>query len=213
MATIDSSVVIVRDLGLVDYQATFIQMKEFTLQRDESTIDEFWILQHYPVYTQGYTSTELPRGVSSIPVISSDRGGKITYHGPGQLVIYLLLDLKRQQLGVRRLVASVQSTIIELLRQNRIFSETRSGAPGVYVEGRKIASLGFRVSRGCCYHGLSLNVDMDPNPFNSIDPCGMKGLEVTTTKNLGVNSPIHEMAENCINLLVQEFGYSKAVKL
>ena len=176
--------VIVRKLGKVDYRETCTKMQEFTKTRTGETVDEFWILQHDPVYTQGYSCTQQPFLHTSIPVVATDRGGQITYHGPGQLIIYLLLDIKRRNQGVRHFVQAIESAIIATLRRYRIEGQTRLKAPGVYVGEKKIASLGIRVSRGCTYHGLSLNVDLDTEPFRAIDVCGIKGLEVTTMRML-----------------------------
>ena len=180
-----------RDLGLVDYAPTWRAMQEFTSTRDASTGDEIWRLQHPSVYTLGLAGkTEHRLSENAIPLLKIDRGGQITYHGPGQLVVYLLLDLRRRGLGIRDLVRRIEESLLALLASYDIGGETRSGAPGVYVEGAKIAALGLRVRHGCCYHGLALNVDMDLAPFAAINPCGFPGLAVTQLRDLGIHDSI-----------------------
>ena len=203
--------VVVRRLGLVNYQDAFDRMRLFSSKRDADTVDEFWLLQHQPVYTQGYSCKLVPVGSTDIPVISTDRGGQITYHGPGQIIVYLLLDLRRRNQGIRNLVHLVESAIIAILDSYGVEGETRPDAPGVYVLGQKIASLGIRIARGCSYHGLSLNVDMDTAPFMLIDVCGIRGLEVTTFRQLGIHADINEVEENCISRLSDKLGYNKIV--
>lgn len=176
---------IVRRLGLVDYEPTWQRMQAFTLARTAGTEDELWLVQHPPVFTQGQSGKpeHLLRD-AGIPVVQIDRGGQITYHGPGQIVVYLLLDLRRRDLKVRELVRRMEQAIIDLLAQYDIHGERREGAPGVYVQGAKIAALGLRVKNGCTYHGLALNVDMDLSPFAAINPCGYAGMAVTQMKDL-----------------------------
>ncbi len=175
-----------RQLGRCDYHATWEQMQRFTDERTSGTPDELWLLEHPPVFTLGQAGRrEHLLDPGDIPVIQVDRGGQVTYHGPGQLIAYLLLDLRAAGLGIRRLVELMEQAIIELLRDYDIEAETRAGAPGVYVTGRKIAALGLRVRRGCSFHGLALNVDMDLEPFSRINPCGYQGLEVTQIRDLG----------------------------
>ncbi|MBI4192106.1 MAG: lipoyl(octanoyl) transferase LipB [Betaproteobacteria bacterium] len=178
----------VRRLGLADYEATWRAMQDFTASRDAPTRDELWLLEHPPVYTLGIAgkSEHLPRVANGIPVIRTDRGGQITYHGPGQLVAYLLLDMRRRGLSVRPLVRLMECAVIGLLAEYGIAASGRTAAPGVYVGNAKVAALGLRIRRGCCYHGLALNVDMDLSPFHAINPCGFPGLEVTQTRDLGV---------------------------
>ena len=190
--------VVVRWLGIVDYQETLSQMIRFTAERKPNTPDEFWILQHTPVYTQGYSCNLLPQQATEIPVVATDRGGQITYHGPGQLIIYLLLDVKRRKHGIRQLVRCIESAIVDVLQAYGVYGETKLDAPGVYVASKKIASLGLRVSRGYSYHGISINVDMDHTPFEFIDVCGIQGLEVTTLRKLGVDADINDVAEQCL---------------
>jgi lipoyl(octanoyl) transferase len=197
---------VVRRLGLADYEPVWQQMKEFTLARNADTPDELWQVEHPPTYTLGVASKpeHLPRMDNGIPVIKTDRGGQITYHGPGQIVIYTLLDLRRRNLGVRALVRRLERAVIELLRDYDIEANGREDAPGVYVAGAKIAALGLRVSNGCCYHGLSLNVNMDLTPFGAINPCGFPGLEVTQLCDLGVADPTAIIADKLLEKLSTE---------
>ena len=175
----------VRKLGLQPYQQVWQDMKRFTDRRTPATDDELWLLQHPPVYTLGKNGRpEHVLDPGDIPVINSDRGGQVTYHGPGQLVVYTLLDLNRRRMGVRELVTRIENSVIELLADYAIAATARKDAPGVYVAGRKIAALGLRVRRGCSFHGLALNVDMDLEPFARINPCGYEGLEVTQLSEL-----------------------------
>jgi lipoyl(octanoyl) transferase len=172
---------------LVDYRHAWQAMKEFTDTRTGDTPDEIWLLQHLPVYTQGVAGKpEHLLHENGIPVVRTDRGGQITYHGPGQIVAYLMLDMRRLGLGVRELVSRMEGAVIDLLGDYRINSESCREAPGVYVEGAKIASLGLKIKKGCCYHGLALNVDMDLQPFFAINPCGYAGLRVTQLRDFGV---------------------------
>ena len=176
---------VTRSLGLVDYGPTLTAMRDFTDTRSAQTPDEFWLLQHPPVFTQGQAGkAEHVLAPGNIPVVQVDRGGQVTYHGPGQWVLYLMVDLRRRALGVRDLVDLIEHGLISLLAHYGIEAQTRQGAPGVYVAGQKIASLGLRVRKGCSYHGLALNVDMDLEPFERINPCGYAGLEVTSMANL-----------------------------
>ncbi|MCW8826712.1 MAG: lipoyl(octanoyl) transferase LipB [Gammaproteobacteria bacterium] len=200
----------IRRLGNdIPYQPTYRAMQQFTAARDETTIDEIWLLQHPPTYTQGINSQpEHLLNPEHIPVIDIDRGGQVTYHGPGQWVLYLLLDMRRLGFGVRELVSRIEQSVIALLKQFDIDSEALSDAPGVYVEGAKIAALGLKIKRGFCYHGLSLNVAMDLTPFEGINPCGYRGLRVTDMAQLGITQNHREIAELLIKLLAQELGYT-----
>jgi lipoyl(octanoyl) transferase len=194
-------------LGTTDYGETWAAMKQFTQQRDRLTTDQLWVTGHPPIYTQGLNGRAehvLDRG--DIPLLQVDRGGQVTYHGPGQLVIYCLLDLNRLGLGVKALVARIEKSVIDLLDHYRIAAHTRSGAPGVYVGEAKIAALGLRIRKGCCYHGLSLNVDMELNPFSRIDPCGFKGLAVTQLRDLGINAGIEQVGDKLAGILVGNLG-------
>lgn len=170
---------LIRQLGRQPYESVWLDMQRFTDQRDKNTNDEIWIVQHPPVFTLGKSGkTEHLLSTGDIPVVQVDRGGQVTYHGPGQIVAYVLLDLNRLKLGVRELVTRLENGVIDLLSEYGIKAESKKEAPGVYVDGRKIAALGLRVRRGCCFHGLALNVDMDMEPFGRINPCGYEGLEV-----------------------------------
>ena len=172
---------VLRELGVVPYQPTLDAMREFTDTRTSNTPDQLWLLQHPRVFTQGLAGkAEHVLAPGDIPVIQVDRGGQVTYHGPGQWVLYLLLDLRRRQLGVRATVDLIEQSVASLLGELGIDASSRADAPGVYVAGKKIAALGLRVRRGCTYHGLALNVDMDLEPFQRINPCGYQGLEVTS---------------------------------
>jgi lipoyl(octanoyl) transferase len=184
----DSSDNKIRYAGLMDYLSTWQAMKDFTASRTEHTPDEIWLLQHPPVYTQGVAGKpEHLLHNNGILVIRTDRGGQITYHGPGQIIAYLLLDMRRLKLGVRELVRKMEGAVVDLLRDYHIEAEGSADAPGVYVGGAKIAALGLKIKKGCCYHGLALNVNMDLAPFASINPCGYSGLRVTQTRDLGVS--------------------------
>lgn len=175
---------VIRHLGEVDYDETWQAMQDFTNARQKNTADELWFLQHPPVYTLGKNGkAEHILNPAAIPVINSDRGGQVTYHGPGQIVVYMLLDLHRLKIGVRALVTLIEQTIIELLASYGVDSSARRDAPGVYVNNAKIAALGLRVRKGCCFHGLALNVDMDLEPFTRINPCGYEGMQVVQLKD------------------------------
>ena len=180
---------IIRELGLRPYQQVWHDMQLFTDQRSDSTEDELWLLQHPSVYTLGKNGKpEHILDSGHIPVVKSDRGGQVTYHGPGQVIVYTLLDLKRMRIGVRELVTRIENSVIQLLADYDISANARKDAPGVYVDGRKIAALGLRVRKGLSFHGLALNVDMDLEPFARINPCGYEGLEVTQLSEL-VDAP------------------------
>jgi lipoyl(octanoyl) transferase len=188
---------LIRHLGLADYEPAWRAMQSFTETRDAGTRDEVWLLEHPPVFTLGLNAD--PAHVlapGGIPVVHIDRGGQVTYHGPGQLVIYPLVDLKRARLGIRDLVCALEQSVIETLASYGIEAITRQGAPGVYVGERKIASVGLRVRRGCSYHGLAFNVAMDLDPFQRINPCGYEGLEVTQVADLGGPAGIDVVARD-----------------
>jgi lipoyl(octanoyl) transferase len=179
--------IIVRHLGRVDYEPTWRAMQAFTAARETDTPDEIWLLEHPPLYTQGQAGKpEHLIAATDIPVIAIDRGGQITYHGPGQVVAYMLVDLRRRGYGVRELVNRMEQAVIELLATQGVVAIRQAGAPGVYVDGAKIAALGLRVKHGCSYHGLAFNVDMDLSPFAAINPCGYAGMRVTQCRDLGV---------------------------
>jgi lipoyl(octanoyl) transferase len=195
---------VIKRLGLTDYEATWKAMQAFTAARAADTRDELWLTEHPPVYTLGLNRKGVnPPLRDDIPLVATDRGGKITYHGPGQIVLYLLLDLKRNGLTVRQLVDRMEGAIIALLAQSGVAAQGRPDAPGVYVEGKKIASLGLRLKNGCCYHGLSLNVDMDLAPFDAIDPCGYKGLEVTQMRALGILQTQERLTDRLAELMIE----------
>lgn len=193
---------ITRWLGRVDYAPTLEAMRRFTDQRNADTADEIWILEHPPVFTLGMAADRAHvLAAGDIPVVQTDRGGQVTYHGPGQLVLYPLLDVRRAGLSVRALVEMLERSVIELVRPHGVVAAGRRDAPGVYVEGRKLASLGLRIRRGACYHGLALNVDMDLAPFTRINPCGMAGLEVVQLADLGVPGGVRETGERVAQIL------------
>ncbi len=184
----------VKRLGFVDYERTWHAMQAFTAQRCVDTNDEIWLLQHPPVYTQGLAGK--PEHLLQTPliaVVKTDRGGQITYHGPGQIVAYVLFDLRRKGMGVKELVRRIEQSIIDVLRQYGVEADRMSGAPGVYVNGAKIAALGLRVKNGCSYHGLALNVAMDLTPYSAINPCGYAGLRVTDLAALGVRASVDDV--------------------
>jgi lipoyl(octanoyl) transferase len=177
----------VKHLGRADYLPTWEAMKAFTVARGPETADELWLVEHPPVYTLGQAGKpEHLLRPTDIPVVNIDRGGQVTYHGPGQIIAYLLLDLKRRGIGVKELVNRMEQAVIDLLAGYGIAAERREKAPGVYVNGAKIAALGLRIKNGCCYHGLALNVDMDLSPYQAINPCGYAGLAVTQTRDQGI---------------------------
>lgn len=185
---------IIRWLGVADYEPTLAAMQAFTDRRDAGTPDEIWLLEHPPVFTLGMAASRSHLlGAGEIPVVQTDRGGQVTYHGPGQLVMYPLLDLRRLDLSVRALVLMLEEVVIAFAAARGIAAQGRRDAPGVYVDGRKLASLGLRVRRGATYHGLALNVDMDLAPFARINPCGMAGLEVTRLADLGVRDGVEKV--------------------
>jgi lipoyl(octanoyl) transferase len=203
-----SRTLIIRRLGQRDYLPTWRAMREFTDQRDEETLSELWVVEHPPVFTQGQAGkAEHLLGTGDIPVVQTDRGGQVTYHGPGQLVIYLLISLREAGVGIRRLVTAMENAIIGLLAQHGVDGRARADAPGVYVDNRKIASLGLRVRRGCTYHGLALNVGIDLEPFQRINPCGHAGLEVTSTRLLGITEDQEALASELVQLLCEGLGY------
>lgn len=176
-----------RRLGRVEYEPTWRAMQDFTARRTADTPDEIWLLEHPPVYTQGQAGKpEHLIAATAIPLVPIDRGGQITYHGPGQIVAYVLVDLRRRGYGVRELVTRMEQAVIDLLAAQGVAAARQPGAPGVYVDGAKIAALGLRVKHGCTYHGLALNVDMDLTPFAAINPCGYAGMPVTQCRDLGV---------------------------
>ena len=213
MPTLDT--VVVRQLGLQDYRPVWQSMTDFTNQRTPETPDELWLVEHPPVFTQGQAGKPehllLP---GEIPVIQTDRGGQVTYHGPGQLVAYPLLDLRRLKLGVRDLVSAIEQTIVATLAVYGIEAYPKPDAPGVYVAGDKIASLGLRVRRGCSFHGLALNVDMDLEPFQRINPCGYEGLAMTQMRDLLPEPPVlAEVQDQLVMQFARKLGYESCTML
>ena len=200
----------IRDLGIADYEQTVAEMQTFTAKRTAETEDELWLLEHDAVFTQGLNGQpDHILDAAEIPVIQTDRGGQVTYHGLGQLIIYTLVDLKRLGIGVRQMVSLIEDSIIELLAAFGIVANARSDAPGVYVNDEKIAALGLRVKRGACYHGLSLNVAMDLAPFKQINPCGYTGLAVTDLQTLGVNVTMEKVKQQLTAILVARLEQGK----
>lgn len=201
---------IIRDQGLMEYQEAFDAMKAFTDERNEDTPDEIWLLEHPPVYTQGLNGKEehlLNPG--KIPIVKVDRGGQVTYHGPGQLVGYLLINLKRRKLGIRALVTLIEESLVQCLKDDfDIEAYAKPDAPGVYVDGKKIASLGLRVRKGCSYHGLSLNIDMDLTPFLGINPCGYAGLEMAQLCQWHSGITVNQVKPKVEAALSSKLGYN-----
>lgn len=198
---------IVKWLGRVDYEPTWRAMQRFTDERDSATPDEIWLLEHPPVFTLGMNADRAHLlAPGDIPVVQIDRGGQVTYHGPGQLVVYPLIDLRRAGLGVRDLVGALERSVIAYAGTLGIHAETKLRAPGVYVQGRKLASIGIRVRRGASYHGLALNVSLDLAPFKRINPCGYQGLEMTQLSTLGVVSDVEQAAREYAPYLLVALG-------
>lgn len=194
------------DLGRTHYESVFERMRNFTNSRGSQTLDQIWFTEHEPVFTQGQAGRpEHVLAPGSIPVVQSDRGGQVTYHGPGQIVGYLMFDLRRMGLSVRGLVSGIETAIVDVLREYGVEAAPRADAPGVYVEGAKIASLGLRVRRGCSYHGLSLNVNMDLEPFSRINPCGLLGMAVTQLADLGGPSEMAAVQKRLLDALIEVY--------
>lgn len=199
MHAVESPQLVVRRLGLVDYEPTWAAMRTFTDARDASTPDELWLLQHPPVFTLGQAGKpEHLLRETGIPLVKIDRGGQITYHGPGQIVVYLLVDLHRRRLKVREMVTLMEQALIDCLAGYGLGAERKEGAPGVYIDGAKIAALGLRVRNGCSYHGLALNVDADLTPFSAINPCGYEGLQTIRMKDFGVTDGVEAVGERLL---------------
>ena len=197
-----------RDLGLIDYSDTWERMKEFTQVRDSYSADEIWLLQHPQIFTQGQAGkAEHLLMPGNIPVVQADRGGQVTYHGPGQLVAYVMIDLKRARIGVRDLVNVLENALVNTLRTYNITAYPKPDAPGVYVDEKKIASLGLRVRRGCSFHGLALNIDMDLSPFDRINPCGYQGLKMIDMAHLIKDVSFSHVVVQLANQLAELLGY------
>lgn len=196
---------IVRDLGLVDYQTTWQNMLNFTLQRDKNTADEMWLLEHYPVFTQGDGDQgEHFLQTHSISIVKTDRGGQTTYHGPGQLVVYILLDLTRKKLAPQELVQLLEKSLLAYFTELNLTAHTEQNAPGIYIASAKIASLGLRIKNGCSYHGLAINVDMDLTPFSYIHPCGIKNQCMTQIKNFISNITMQDV-KNHLSICLKQY--------
>ena len=194
--------VVMRNLGLQDYDTIWQDMQRFTQERNADTADELWIVEHLPVYTLGLNGKrEHLLNTGNIPVINSDRGGQVTYHGPGQLIIYTLLDIKRLKINIRELVTLLEQAMISALAQHGIIAVSRADAPGVYVNDKKIGSIGLRIKKNCSYHGLSLNNDMELSPFNHINTCGYSDLKVTQLSDLGVTISTNQLASSVIQAI------------
>jgi len=204
------SVLIVRQLGLQDYEPIWQAMQRFTDTRDDSTADELWLVEHKPVFTQGQAGKEehilMP---GDIPVVKVDRGGQVTYHGPGQQVIYLMLNIRKRKLGVRHLVNAMEESVVALLAQYGINAYPKPDAPGVYVDEKKVCSLGLRIRNGCSFHGLALNVNMDLAPFQRINPCGYAGMEMTDTTRLNGPQSLDEAGSKLTALLLDALSITE----
>lgn len=199
----------IQHLGLCDYVSTWRRMQHYTDQRTAESQDQLWLLEHPPIFTLGQAAKpEHLLSPNEIPVIKVDRGGQVTYHGPGQLIAYLLLDLRRKPFGIKALVSRIEQAIINLLDSYHINAKTEPGAPGVYVGGNKIAALGLRVRRGCTFHGLSLNVDMDLEPFSRINPCGYPGLKTTQLAELGGPTGLQQIGADLSHHLARQLDYT-----
>ena len=196
---------IIKDMGLVDYGATCLAMQDFTVNRGAETADELWLLEHHPVFSQGTNGqAEHVLDLGQIPLVQSDRGGQVTYHGPGQLIAYTLFDLRRLGIGVREMVNRLENSVIAILAEQGIEGYSDADAPGVYIAGEKLASLGLRVKRGACYHGISINVDMDLSPFLSINPCGYQGMKMTDLKSLGCALSMAQVKQQFVAAITQQ---------
>jgi len=195
-----------------DYESVWHAMQAYTDTRDSDSQDELWVVEHPPVFTQGQAGkSEHILNPGDIPVIQVDRGGQVTYHGPGQLVVYPLIDIKRNKMGVRQLVNNIEQSIVDMLAQYDVEAYAKADAPGVYVQERKVASLGLRIRKGCSFHGLALNVDMDLAPFQRINPCGYAGLEMVQCKALGGPQNVKEAGDKLIQTFSQVMGYQQLV--
>lgn len=210
-----ASSVYIKHLGFVDYQEAYQAMQGFTKERTPDTLDELWVLQHPPVFTLGLAGNpdHLHSPIDAIPVIETDRGGEITYHGPGQIVVYLLLDLKRKKLFVKELVKAIEQSIMNTLEEFHVLAERKAGAPGIYIakqaqtsnyEGAKIAALGLKITKQCSYHGVALNVAMDLEPFGAIHPCGYEGLQTIDMRTLGISENINLVALRLVDHLKRQ---------
>lgn len=204
---------IIRNLGRQPYEPIWHAMQEFTDNRDETTADELWVVEHDPVFTQGQAGkAEHLLAPGSIPVIQVDRGGQVTYHGPGQVVIYFLLNIRRLKYGVRQLVNRIEQTIVDTLADYQVEASARRDAPGVYVKGDKVCSLGLRIRKGCSFHGLALNVNMDMEPFARINPCGLTGIKMVQTADMNGPKCFDEAANAVIKHFTNSLSYSNILQ-
>ena len=209
MDTIKTAPIKLKYLGLSEYKSVWHAMQKFTDERDEATIDELWIVEHPPVFTQGQAGkAEHILNAGDIPIIQVDRGGQVTYHGPGQIVIYPLVDLKRHKIGIKALVNGIEEALIQSMDYYGITAKRRDKAPGVYVNDKKIASLGLRVRKGCTFHGLAFNIRMDLKPFSRINPCGYAGLEVTQLSELNSSTQYDEVQLKLVQLLCEILNFT-----
>lgn len=205
---------IIRNLGMQDYAPIWEKMKNFTESRTTETLDELWLLEHFPVYTQGQAGRpEHILNPSNIPVIKTDRGGQVTYHGPGQLIAYVLMDLSRNKLGVKSMVCQLEQVLIDLLLSYKIDANRWAGRPGVYVFEKKIASIGLRVKQGCTYHGIALNVTLDMTPFSGINPCGYSALQMTKIADFNESVTLDDVKSNFIQHFLRVFSLEQAKSL
>lgn len=203
----DTQPIKIRSLGLVDYETTLTSMSDFTDRRDADTPDEIWLLEHPPVYTLGLNADRAHvLAPGDIPIVQVDRGGQVTYHGPGQLIVYTLIDLKRARLGIRGLVSGLENAVIAVLAARGVEAAARRDAPGVYVDGAKLASVGLRIRRNCSYHGLSVNIAMDLEPFGRINPCGFDDLVITQLSTLDDSANLASVQSELVEKLLTELG-------
>ncbi|TCK05905.1 lipoyl(octanoyl) transferase LipB [Marinobacterium mangrovicola] len=208
-----SDKVIVRELGLQPYEPAWHRMQAFTDQRNADTVDEIWLLEHEPVFTQGQAGkAEHLLNPGDIPVVQVDRGGQVTYHGPGQLIAYLMIDLRRRNIGVRDTVSLMEEAVVSVLADFGIDAYPKPDAPGVYVDGAKISSLGLRVRRGATFHGLALNLNMELEPFLRINPCGYAGLAMTQLAQLAPEADLASVPERLLNYLIEKIGYTSVTR-
>ncbi len=204
--------VIVRLLGRQNYELSWRAMQQFTQQRDEQTCDEIWLLEHDPVFTQGQNGkAEHILNAGNIPIIQTDRGGQVTYHGPGQLVAYVLVDLKRKKLNVREIVTVLEKSVIQVLADYAIAAQAKCEAPGVYTQDKKICSVGLRIRKGCSYHGLALNVNMALEPFLRINPCGFKQLAMTQIADFEPSVDLNSITTQLMDYLIKNLGYTHSL--
>lgn len=202
----------IHHLGMMDYETVWHAMQQLTDNRDETVEDQLWLVEHPPVFTQGQAGkAEHLLNTGDIPVIQVDRGGQVTYHGPGQMVAYPLLNVKRLKIGVRQLVTDIEQTVVSVLAKYDIEAYPKADAPGVYVNGDKIASLGLRIRRGCSFHGVAFNIDMELEPFHRINPCGYAGLEMTQAKQLGGPQTVEQAAGEFAEIFSQRLGYTQLI--